>query len=100
VSACNRAQICGRLESRSALRFSPSGMAMVNFSIVHRSEQDEAKAKRKTEFVMQAMAVENVAQQMMQLAIGKQIQATGFLAPANRNDPSLVLHVYKIELIE
>lgn len=98
--SCNRAQLCGRLETRGALRFSPAGVAMVDFTIAHHSEQQEANASRKANCVLRAIAMETLAQKIATLPKGTLVKATGFLAQAGRTDPGLVLHVQKIELIE
>lgn len=97
---CNRTQLCGRLESKGALRFSPAGVALIEFTIAHRSEQLEANASRKVDCEISALAAEAVAEQVAKLAKGCQIKATGFLAKERRNSSALVLHVQNIELIE
>lgn len=98
--SCNRTQLCGRLETKGALRFSPAGVALIEFTIAHRSEQVEAKAPRQVECVISALAAEAVAEQVAKLAKGCQVKATGFLAKEGRNSSALVLHVQNIELIE
>ena len=97
---CNRTQLCGRLETRGALRFSPAGVALIEFTIAHRSEQVEAKASRQVDCVISAIAAEAVAEQVAKFAKGCQVKATGFLAKESRNSAALVLHVQNIELIE
>lgn len=97
---CNRTQLCGRLETRGALRFSPAGVALIEFTITHRSEQVEAKAPRKVECAISALAAEGVAEQVAKFAKGCQVKATGFLAKESRSSSALVLHVQTIELIE
>jgi primosomal replication protein N len=98
--SCNRTQLCGRLETRCALRFSPAGVALVDFTIAHRSEQKEANTVRKVDCVMKATAAEDLAQQIAKLRVGAQIKASGFLAQASRANSALVLHVQNFELIE
>ncbi len=98
--SCNRTQLCGRIETRGALRFSPAGVALVAFTIAHRSEQKEANVPRKVNYVLHAIAVEEVARQVVQLPEKCTVKATGFLTKAGRADPTLVLHVQNIELIE
>jgi len=98
--SCNRTQLCGRLETRGALRFSPAGVALVEFTIAHHSEQKEANTLRKVDCVMQATAAEDLAQKIAKLPVGAQIKATGFLAQARRGNSALVLHVQNFELIE
>ena len=98
--SCNRAQLCGRLETRGVLRFSPAGVALVEFTIAHRSEQNEANALRKVDCVMQAIAAAEIAHKVGELRVGTRLKATGFLAAAGRAKSTLQLHVLNIELIE
>jgi len=98
--SCNRTQLCGRLETKGALRFSPAGVALIEFTIAHRSDQVEAKVPRKVDCLISALAVEAVAEQVAKFAKGCKVKATGFLAKESRNSTALVLHVQNIELIE
>ncbi len=98
--SCNRTHLCGRLETRGALRFSPAGVALVDFTIAHRSEQKVANTVRRVDCVMKATAAEDLAQKIAKLPVGAQIKASGFLAQASRANSALVLHVQNFELIE
>ena len=98
--SCNRTQLCGRLETRGMLRFSPAGIALVKFTIAHRSEQQEAGASRKSDCTVRAVAAGEVAQNIAQLPAHAQVSVSGFLAQASRTDSALVLHVQNFEWIE
>ncbi len=98
--SCNRAQICGRLETRRSLRFTPAGVALIEFELSHKSEQTEAGGKRKVAYTLPAIAVEDLAREIAQLPLKCECRATGFLASASHTDTKLVLHVQKIELID
>lgn len=98
--SCNRTQICGRLETRGALRFSPAGVALVEFTIAHRSEQNEANAWRKVSCVVKAIAAGELAQNIEKLPNRAQVSVSGFLTQAGRDNSALVLHVQNFELIE
>jgi len=43
----NRVELSGRLLELGALRYTPAGLAALEFKLAHESEQDEAGAKRK-----------------------------------------------------
>ena len=73
---------------------------MIEFEIGHRSEQAEAGGKRKVAYTLPAIAVEDLAREIAQLALKCELRATGFLASASHTDTKLVLHVQKIELID
>ena len=98
--SCNRTQICGRLETRGTLRFSPAGVALVEVTMAHRSEQNEANVWRKVACVVQAIAAGVVAQEIAKLPAGTQVSVEGFLTQAGRSSSALVLHVLNFELIE
>lgn len=73
---------------------------MIEFSILHRSQQVEAGAQRQVECEVSAMAVEAVAKQVASFPKQAQVQAEGFLDRTSRTNRELILHVEKIELIE
>lgn len=73
---------------------------MIEFGILHRSQQVEAGAQRRVDCEVSAMAVEAVAKQVAKFPKNAQVQAEGFLDRASRTDRELILHVEKIELIE
>ena len=75
-------------------------MALVEFTIAHRSEQTEANAKRKVGCVVKAIAAGEMAQAIAQLPARAQVSVSGFLTQAGRNNQALVLHVQNFELIE
>ena len=72
----------------------------MEFTIAHRSEQNEANVWRKAACSMRAMAAGEVAQAIAKLPSGSQISASGFLTQASRTNSALVLHVLNFELIE
>ena len=98
--ACNRARICGRLADKDSLRHTPAGIALLTFTIVHRSEQQEGEAKRQVECEVPAVASGAVAEQMAKWPKGSAVKGEGFLARKSRTDQQLVLHVQTIELTE
>lgn len=98
--ACNRTRICGRLADKDTLRHTPAGIALLTFTIVHRSEQTEGQASRQVECEVSAVASEAVAQKIAQWPNGAAVRCEGYLAKKSRTNRQLVLHVQTIELIE
>lgn len=98
--SCNRTRISGRLATRQALRYTPSGVAIIEFSIEHRSEQTEAGVTRKVACGMPAVAVDALAHRIATYPAKALVEAEGFLDRASRTNGQLVLHVEKIDLIE
>jgi primosomal replication protein N len=98
--ACNRTRICGRLADKDALRHTPAGLAILTFTIVHRSEQAEGQTLQKVECEVPAMASEAIAQKVARWPVGAVVQCEGYLARKSRTNQQLVLHVQTIELTE
>ena len=80
-----------------ALRYTPAGIPVVEFRLRHESERAEAGAKRKVEAVVDAIAFEAQARLVAQSALGRPLQAQGFLSVKNRRSSKPVLHVTHIE---
>ena len=98
--ACNRARICGRLADKGSLRYTPAGVALLSFKIVHRSEQQEEEGRRQVECEVPAMASGSIAESIAKWSNGSVVKGEGFLARKSRTDQQLVLHVQTIELTE
>ena len=96
--ACNRTRICGRLADKDTLRHTPAGIALLTFTIVHRSEQKEGQASRQVECEVPAIAIEAVAEKIAKWPNGSAVQCEGYLAKKSRTNQQLVLHVQTIEL--
>ncbi len=98
--ACNRTRICGRIVDRDTLRHTPAGVAVLRFTLLHRSRQREGQASRTVECEIPAVAFETVAETVSRWPRGAQVECEGYLAKRSRTDPQLVLHVQTIELTE
>ena len=98
--ACNRTRICGRLADKDTLRRTPAGIALLTFTIVHRSEQPEGQGSRKVECEVPALASEAIAQKIANWPNGSAVRCEGYLAKKSRTNQQLVLHVQTIELTE
>ena len=96
---CNDACLSGRLTGPVRLRYTPSGIPIAEFGIVHASMQQEAGAARKTEFEMNCMAVSDDASAIAGLKAGLCVKLEGFLAKRSMKSAEIVFHARKIELI-
>ena len=90
----------GRLLELGALRYTPAGLAAIEFKIAHESEQDEAGGRRKVNAEMPAIAFETQARLIAGRPLGSALKAAGFLSAKNRRSKRLMLHVTNIEFIE
>ncbi len=97
MDSANELTLTGILTERDALRYTPAGIALVNFRIVHDSEQSEAGAVRQVNAELRCLAVEEQARLVVAAPLGSEISVSGFLAAKGRSGKQLVLHVKRIE---
>ena len=79
------------------IRYTPAGIPLLSFVLQHASEQIEADLKRKVECEVNAVALGDIAKLNIQL--GANIEAKGFLAKRSAKSTQLVLHIVKLELV-
>ena len=82
------------------LRYTPAGVAAIDFRIAHDSEQAEAGRNRKVEAEVHAVAFDAQARLMAQAKLNSQVSVQGFLAAKSKRSKRLVLHVTNIEFVE
>lgn len=100
ANPANRVEFSGRLLARGVLRHTPAGVPVIEFSLGHASEQQEAGARRRVECEMNAVALGGNAHLLVGAALGTQLLATGFLAARSLKNRNAVLHVNEIEFQE
>lgn len=83
-----------------ALRYTPAGVAAVEFKLAHASEQHEAGGRRTIEAEVSAIAFETQAKLLAGRPLGSPLRVEGFLGAKSKRSKRLVLHVTKIEFIE
>ncbi|MDO5102312.1 MAG: primosomal replication protein N [Lautropia sp.] len=86
------------LSERSAMRYTPAGVPVMECKLTHRSIQHEAGLGRQVGFEMGAVAMADLAHQLDSLAPGSLLTVTGFLAPLRKSSRSLLLHLTRIDL--
>ncbi len=99
-NAVNRTELAGRLEERGSLRYTPAGVPVIEFRIVHVSEQIEVSVSRRVECELLCVALETAALQMKEIAPGTVLAVSGFLAARSLKQKTPILHVSKIEFAE
>jgi primosomal replication protein N len=96
----NLAQLSGILQERGALRRTPAGVAVLDFSLMHESMQIEASVERKVDCEMDCVAIGNQAQILATVKPGAALTVSGFLAARSLKRKTPVLHVNTIEFVE
>ncbi|HEV2430946.1 MAG TPA: primosomal replication protein N [Burkholderiales bacterium] len=82
------------------MRYTPAGVAAVEFKLGHESEQDEASGKRAIRAEVNAIAFETQAKLLAGMKLGTDLRIKGFLGAKSKRSKRLVLHVTNIEFIE
>lgn len=93
----NETVIGGRLRRRSALRYTPAGIPIVDFVIEHQSVQSEAGARRRVQCDVEAVAVGELAVALGEAKINQALQVTGFLARNSIGSRKLMLRAVRVE---
>ena len=92
--------LTGKLLELAALRYTPAGVAALNFRIAHASQQIEAGSPRTVECEIAALALGQTALLLAGAKPGDGVRLTGFLAAKSLKSRTPVLHVNEIEFLE
>jgi primosomal replication protein N len=87
------------LVERSALRFTPAGIPVIDLQLEHESEAMEAGVRRLLKFAFQAIAIGDTAICLAQERLGDALALHGFLAPRSRRSMRLLVHVLEYERV-
>lgn len=79
--------------ARSALRYTPAGVAIGEASFRHHGAVTEAGTERQLEFEFAAVAVGPVALGLEREPLGQPLTITGFIAPRTRRSNRLIVHI-------
>ncbi len=96
----NEVRLSGTLVERAALRFTPAGVPVVEARIEHRSTVVEAGSARTLEFVVSAVGLGPIANELEREALGTRLELSGFLATRSRRSARLVLHLTGMRLAQ
>ena len=96
----NEVALSGELTAIEPLRYTPAGIPLVNFRLLHRSQQAEAGLRRQVECEVSGVAMAEVAVAMSRLKPGQAARVKGFLNRKNRMSAQLILHATETQAIE
>jgi primosomal replication protein N len=86
--------------SRSALRYTPAGVAVAELSLRHDGSITEAGIERVLGFEFPAIAVGPVAVALDREPLGQPLDIAGFIAPKSRRSSRLIVHITEYEGIK
>ncbi len=96
----NQLRIRGKAVAKSALRYTPAGIAVLEASFEHEGSVTEATAERTLAFEFSAIALGAVAQALDREPLGKPMMLEGFIAPRTRRSTRLVMHITEYKASE
>ena len=96
----NEIALSGELTTVEPLRYTPAGIPLLGFKLMHRSNQTEAGLKRQVECEMGGVAMAEVAVSMARLKPGQAVRVSGFLNRKNRMSTQLILHATEAKAIK
>ena len=98
--AVNELTLTGELTAVEPLRYTPAGVPLSGFRLLHRSQQLEGGVKRQVECELPGIAMAQVALGMSGLRAGHAVTVRGFLNRKNRMSAQLVLHATSMEQVK
>ena len=98
----NQLRIRAKAVAKSALRYTPAGLAVLEASFEYEGSVTEAAAERMLTFEFSAIALGAVAQALDREPLGRPMLLEGFIAPRSRRTARLLVHVteYKANEME
>ena len=97
-SAINAVRLSGRLLTREALRYTPAGVPVLTFTLVHESQQIEARAPRQVSLEIDAVAIGGVALELNKVEQGGAVRVRGFMANRSKRSRRAMLHVNEFDI--
>ncbi len=92
----NTVTLSGEVVGLQPIRYTPAGIPLLSFVLQHASEQTEAGLIRKVECEVNAVALGDLAK--LNIQIGDNIKAKGFLAKRSAKSTQLVLHIQQLHI--
>ncbi len=97
MEPANRIELDATLTEKSALRYTPAGVAVQEGMLSHQSMQAEDGAMRQVNFEIFTVAFGQEALALNRMSIGSPLHCTGFLCRRWRSGITLALHLTQIE---
>lgn len=79
-----------------ALRHTPAGIPVLDFSLSHASSQIEAGHLREVRFEVPAVAIGEIATRLATRGSGERVEIAGFLAQRSARSTQLVVHATEV----
>lgn len=95
----NQVRLHGVLVERTALRYTPAGVPVVEAQVQHRSSVVEAGLPRTLEFDVGTIALGDAARQLAAAELGSTWRMDGFLAPRSQRSKRILVHILEMSCL-
>jgi len=97
LAYANRIEISGVLAELDSVRYTPGGIPVIQFRVLHESTQQEAGNFRRVTCEIDGIAFEREARLLSGLKLGSELSIKGFLDRKSRGSGRLIVHATHIE---
>jgi primosomal replication protein N len=94
----NEIRLNARIIEKGELRYTPGGIPVIDLKLAHSSSQMEAGVKRQIELQIDAVAMKELAQRLVNVEINTVANFFGFMAHKSKSYSQLILHIQNLEL--
>lgn len=90
----------GYIENIGAIRLTPAGLFVIDFTLKHQSTQQQAQTDRKVQAEFLCIMISQTQQKVAQLKNQMPLKVRGFMAAKSaRAQSHLILHVIEYEIL-
>jgi len=94
----NRVDLIAHVEEISPMRYTPSGLPVVECRLIHESDIEEAGIVRKVHLSLKSKAVGILAEKLIRQPLHTSFLFSGFLA-SGANSKSVIFHIHSYQTV-
>ena len=96
----NQVVIEGTIAEAALLRYTPAGIAISEFRLIHESRQLEAEQDRAVQVELSVLVMGDAAIEIAKIPGGSEVAVNGFLSRRSQKSDYPVLHVNQFKLLK
>ena len=96
----NQVVIEGTIAETALLRYTPAGIPISEFRLIHQSRQSEAGQDRAVQVELSVLALGDLAIEIAKTPGGSEVAVKGFLSRRSQNSDYPVLHINQFKLLK
>jgi primosomal replication protein N len=96
----NQVVIEGTIAEAALLRYTPAGIAISEFRLIHESRQLEAEQDRAVQVELSVLVMGDAAIEIAKIPGGSEVAVKGFLSRRSQKSDYPVLHINQFKLLK